>query len=409
MEEKETVVKEEVKEKKNDISRSKQKRIDREKQAKALKKSNVLSKVIWIVIAVAFVGAIAALIGTNMYKESQKIVANGDFGAQLEDNGFIKGVKATDYITLCDYKNIVVPASEVEYTDAEFEEDVKNVLESHKELNTEDGIIKDGDTVNIDYVGTIDGVEFEGGNSNEQGSDLTIGSGQFVDDFEQQLIGFKPGDMTTVAVTFPEDYQSADVAGKDAEFVVTINGIYEVPEMTDEFVADKLAAYGSTVEEYHQYLKDTNYEDRYTAYIEKYLTDNSTIAKYPKKYLKSLKETTRFQDEQSFQYMNQMYMQYYGSGYGSFEEYTGQTEEEYLADLTTRAEETCKIKLADQAILESEGITVTEADAKAYIAQQYGSEDSYASVVEEMGAGAVANEAIHGKVLEIIKGYAKVQ
>lgn len=87
--------------------------------------------------------------------------------------------------------------------------------------------IKDGDTVNIDYIGSIDGVEFEGGSTNGAGTDLTIGSGLYIDDFEEQLIGAHPGDSVDVNVTFPDDYQQEDLQGKDALFQVTINGIYE--------------------------------------------------------------------------------------------------------------------------------------------------------------------------------------
>lgn len=87
--------------------------------------------------------------------------------------------------------------------------------------------IKDGDTVNIDYVGSVDGVEFEGGNTNGAGTDLTIGSNTYIDDFEEQLIGHHPGDLVDVTVTFPEDYGQENLNGKEALFKVTINGIYE--------------------------------------------------------------------------------------------------------------------------------------------------------------------------------------
>ena len=87
--------------------------------------------------------------------------------------------------------------------------------------------VADGDTVNIDYVGTVDGVEFDGGSTNGTGTDLVIGSGSYIDDFEDQLIGAHPGDEVQVEVTFPDDYGSQDLAGKDAVFAVTINGIYQ--------------------------------------------------------------------------------------------------------------------------------------------------------------------------------------
>lgn len=87
--------------------------------------------------------------------------------------------------------------------------------------------VEDGDKVNIDYVGTVDGVAFEGGSTNGAGADLTIGSGSYIDDFEDQLLGSHPGDTVEVNVTFPENYGKEDLNGKDAVFTVTVNGIYE--------------------------------------------------------------------------------------------------------------------------------------------------------------------------------------
>ena len=90
-------------------------------------------------------------------------------------------------VTLADYKNIPIPEKEVEVTTEEVDEEINTTLEAYKELSTDENLeIADGDEVNIDYVGTVDGEEFEGGNSGGTGYDLTIGSGSLVDDFEQQ-------------------------------------------------------------------------------------------------------------------------------------------------------------------------------------------------------------------------------
>ena len=94
--------------------------------------------------------------------------------------------------------------------------------------NTDSSLeVKDGDKVNIDYVGKIDEVAFDGGSTNGQGTDLVIGSGSYIDNFEEQLIGAHPGDEVKVTVTFPDDYSAEDLAGKEAVFDVTVNGIYE--------------------------------------------------------------------------------------------------------------------------------------------------------------------------------------
>jgi len=95
------------------------------------------------------------------------------------------------------------------------------------ELSTDPGLeIQDGDMVNIDFVGSIDGIEFEGGSTEGQGTALVIGAHRYIDDFEEQLIGAHPGDNVDVNVTFPEDYGKEDLNGKDALFKVKVNGIY---------------------------------------------------------------------------------------------------------------------------------------------------------------------------------------
>ena len=94
--------------------------------------------------------------------------------------------------------------------------------------NTDSSLeVTDGNKVNIDYVGKIDGVAFDGGSTDGKGTDLVIGSGTYIDNFEEQLIGAHPGDKVEVTVIFPDDYQAADLAGKEAVFDVTVNGIYE--------------------------------------------------------------------------------------------------------------------------------------------------------------------------------------
>lgn len=124
--------------------------------------------------------------------------------------------------------------SDAEYTSSE-DADSETVSQENDTasagLSTDTSLtIADGDTVNIDYVGTIDGVEFDGGSTDGQGTDLVIGSGSYIDDFEEQLIGAHPGDTVDVNVTFPEDYGVEDLNGQDALFEVTINGIYQDSE-----------------------------------------------------------------------------------------------------------------------------------------------------------------------------------
>ena len=119
--------------------------------------------------------------------------------------------------------------SKVENSVTDENENAGSVIEAEETTYQTDPslTVENGDTVNIDYVGSIDGVEFSGGKTQGMGTDLVIGSGLYIDDFEEQLIGAHPGDHVTVTVTFPEDYGKEDLNGKEAVFEVTVNGIYD--------------------------------------------------------------------------------------------------------------------------------------------------------------------------------------
>ena len=106
-----------------------------------------------------------------------------------------------------------------------------------------------------------------------------------------------------------------------AEFTVNVNGIYVTPEFTDEFVAENLKAYATTVDGYKEYLKEQAETGRINDYIETYIDEHSSLSKYPKKYLRQLKSTRKYQDMQSFEYMNQMYAMYGMQPMSSFEQY----------------------------------------------------------------------------------------
>ena len=392
------------------ISASKKKREDRKKKYKKEKSKNLITKIVGIVVAVLIVAAIAYGAGKSVYAATKSVTPSSDYSLGLKDDGTVKGVRALDYITLADYKNLQVPLSEVEFTDEEIEEDIQNKLDSNKELSEDaDAVVADGDTVSIDYVGSVDGVEFDGGNSNGEGYDLTIGSGAFIPGFEDQLIGHKVGETVTVEVTFPEDYQSAELAGQDAEFVVDIHGIYVLPEFTDEFVQENLIAYADTVEGYKEYLKTTNYEKRLKDYVKKAVVDESSISKYPNKYLKQLERLQKYEDMESYEYMNQMYMSYYGQGYNSFYEYMGQSEEDYDAGLTEIAQDTEKEILVYQAIMESEGMKLTEQDFRDYLIAEEGSDDNYESEVESRGLGYCLQEIAKERIVQMVLDNCSVQ
>jgi len=391
----------------NTVSKSKQKREERAKNVAKQKRVSLIWKIVGIVVAIALIGLVVWGIARIVIKEMNTITPSGDYSAQLDDNGYIKGVRALDYVTLCDYKNIEVPSSEVNYSDEEFQTVIKQNLDAHHILEKE-GTIKDGDVVNIDYVGKIDGEEFEGGNSGGKGVDLTIGSGQFIAGFESSLIGHKAGEKITIDVTFPEDYKDTKVAGKPAKFDVEIHGIYKDPEYNDDFVKEFYPDMGSTVEEYEKSIRQGHYDGMLRDYVTNYLTDNSTVNKYPSKYLKNVKATTKYSDVESYQYMSEMYKQY-GMQAGSFDDYVGKTGEEYDADITDRAQKFAKNDLVYQAILESEGITFTEGEAESIVREIYEDDDSVDNQIKNNGKGYTMKQAVKQKAVDIAVENAKVK
>ncbi|MBQ8509190.1 MAG: FKBP-type peptidyl-prolyl cis-trans isomerase [Clostridia bacterium] len=188
----------------------------------------------------------AALIGTQLFAcGSKEDESTGfDYSAGLDTNGFFKNVKASELVTLPTYKGIEVEADYLTVTDADIQEQLDGVLESYATYEqVTDRAVADGDTVNIDYVGSIDGVEFDGGSTGGAGTDVTIGVTQYIDDFLEQLIGHKPGENFDIEVTFPEDYGKDELNGKDAVFNITIN--YIQGEMIEaELTADIASDYG---------------------------------------------------------------------------------------------------------------------------------------------------------------------
>ena len=366
-----------------EMSKSKAKREMRRKQAEKAKRDAYTAKITGIVVAVAVVLVIALAVGRQLYIMAIRTAPGTDYSAGITDEGRIEGFDMAAMVNLVDYRNISVPENEVAATAEEVEDEINSTLEAYKELKTDGDLeIADGDEVNIDYVGTVDGVEFEGGNSGGAGYDVTIGSGSLVDDFEQQLIGHKPGDEVTVEVTFPEDY-SEELAGKDAVFAVTVNGIMVTPELTDDFVAQNLAdAEGvSTAADYRTSVEDAFYEEHLQDYLTQYVVENSTVNTYPDKYIKAIKSLLKYSD-------NSM-----GTETGN--------EITYEKELTGRAEEIAKEAMVYEAIFEDAGLTF---DADAYYAglnEEIGEE--YVENMKEMyGAGYMAQSEIRQMAIDYL-------
>ena len=368
-----------------EVSKSKAKREERRKQVQKAKREARAARIAGIAVALIVGAAIVVVVGKQLYIMAIRTTPGTEYSAGLTADGKIENADMATALTLADYKNISVPEDEVAATQEEVEDEIESMLESYKELSTDaDLVIADGDEVNIDYVGTVDGVEFDGGNSGGAGYDVVIGSGSLVDDFEQQLIGHKPGDELTVEVTFPEDY-SEEMAGKDASFAVTVNGIQKTPELTDEFVAENLADTEevSTVAEYRAKVEEDFHKDHLQDYLSDYVVENSTVNTYPSKYLKATKSILKYGD----------------TNMGMEDE----DEIAYEKELTERAKEQVKEAMVYQAIFEDAGLSF---DIDAFFAEQTTEESKeYAESIKEMyGEGFIAQSEMRKMAIEHLVG-----
>ncbi len=193
----------------------------------------------------------------------------------------------SEYVEVGEYKGLPYAQSEAEVSDEDVQAEINNRLNYLATTETvTEGIVEDGDTINVAYVGTIDGVAFEGGST--ASSDITIGTTNFIDGFIEGLIGKNIGETVTLNLRFPDEYHSEDLAGKDCVFEVTINSkkVTSVPELNEEFVQSN-SEY-ETVEEYTQAIKDEILEGRQNQIdasikneLWSYILKNSTALKYP--------------------------------------------------------------------------------------------------------------------------------
>ncbi|MEG0833731.1 MAG: FKBP-type peptidyl-prolyl cis-trans isomerase, partial [Oscillospiraceae bacterium] len=158
-------------------------------------------------------------------KKDDADTENFNYSAALGDDGFWKGVKASKLVTLPEnYLSIEIPANVHTITDEAVGVEVGKLMDTFaKAEQLKNRAVADGDTLNIDYVGSIGGKEFEGGSTGGGGTSVTVGTTQYIDDFINQLIGHKPGDTFNIEVTFPDNYGKEELNGKDAVFVTTIN------------------------------------------------------------------------------------------------------------------------------------------------------------------------------------------
>ena len=268
-------------------------------------------------------------------------------------------------VELGEYKNLGLEKESVEVTDADVEERLDSLLSRQAEWQIKEGESKKGDIVVIDFKGFIGDEAFEGGEA--KGYELELGSGSFIPGFEEQLEGKVAPVDTEVNVTFPENYQVADLAGKAAKFEVTVHDVKEkvLPELTDEFVKEFSKEAASTVAEYKEKLKEE-------IKLEK---ENLAEKSYSDKVISTAVENAKVSVPEKLveQEVNSMFEQFTGNlsrqglSFDLYEQFTGKGEADLKAEMKSDAENKIKTSFVLGEIAEVEKVEVTEADIDAEV------------------------------------------
>ena len=265
-------------------------------------------------------------------------------------------------VELGEYKNLGLEKDSVEVTDADVEERLDSLLSRQAEWQIKEGESKKGDIVVIDFKGFIGDEAFEGGEA--KGYELELGSGSFIPGFEEQLEGKVAPVDTEVNVTFPENYQVADLAGKAAKFEVTVHDVKE-KVLPDEFVKEFSKEAASTVAEYKEKLKEE-------IKLEK---ENLAEKSYSDKVISTAVENAKVSVPEKLveQEVNSMFEQFTGNlsrqglSFDLYEQFTGKGEADLKAEMKSDAENKIKTSFVLGEIAEVEKVEVTEADIDAEV------------------------------------------
>ena len=279
---------------------------------------------------------------------------------------FTAEVAVKPEVTLGEYKGVEVPKSEIEVTDEEVDAEVKKEQEkSSRTINVEDRAAQLNDIVTIDFEGSVDGVPFDGGQATEY--PLTLGSNTFIPGFEDQLVGAKVGDDVDVKVTFPEEYQAKELAGKEAIFKCAVKKIEakELPELDDDFAKD--VSEFDTLAEYKEHVKTNLVEKKENE--AKHAKEDAAVDKIIENAQMDIPEAML--ETQCRQMLDDFSrrMQSQGLSMDQYFQFTGMTAEKMMEDMKPQALKRIQTRLVLEKVAEVENIQPTEEEVNEEISK----------------------------------------
>ena len=289
--------------------------------------------------------------------------------------------------------------------DASIEQDRQKAART---VDVEDRPVQDGDTVNLDYAGTVDGVAFAGGTAEKQ--TLVIGSHQFIPGFEEQMVGMNIGEEKDLNVKFPEEYHAADLAGKDAVFHVKVNGIQkvEMPALDDDFAAD-VSDFDTFAEYKANIVKELNERAEKNNEIS---VENALVEKAVENAQMDIPHAMIHEQLDYLMREMQMRMAYQGLRMEDYLKYTGQTMDQVRGMYHGEAEHRVKVELVLDAIRKAEGIEPTEEEVEKQVAEQaerVGKDvEEFKKTLTDEQRKYLADTAAIQKVVDLMKSDCKV-
>ena len=270
---------------------------------------------------------------------------------------FTADVAVKPEVTLGDYKGVEVPKSEITVTDEEVDAEVKKEQDKNaRTVAVEDRAAANGDITTIDFEGFVDGVAFEGGKGTDYA--LTLGSGTFIPGFEDQLVGANTGDHVEVKVTFPEEYQAKELAGKEAVFQCDVKKIEtkEVPELDDEFAKD--VSEFDTLAEYKEDVKKKLTEKKEKE--ARTAKENAAVDKAIENAQMDIPELmTKTECRQMMDDFSRR-MQQQGLSMEQYFQFTGQSMDKMMEDMKPQALKRIQTRLVLEKVAEAENIQPSE-------------------------------------------------
>ena len=443
----------------------KKKILEKRRKEVELKKAAAQKKMTLITVVSVFALVVLVIAGALVFDALKKKANEVNYSAGLEENGYIKGVNVDKYIKLCEFDHLNTNPKDYYPSQEEEDEYIASIIAANPAYSEEkDIVVKTADTVNIDFVGKVDGVMYEGGSTDSKGLKCQIGSDvlylsycrvrtdgkstrpSYLIPLIKRLLPYtadiglpeeervenrvstrddalgvlsvlmreyadikenydKTGETFDATVHFPDDFANEEIAGKDVVYTVTVNGMYKDGEFNDEFVKKYLSGENATsAEAFLNAYRMGIAKDNFATYLKDFIITESEVITYPTSYTKKVQKLMKNKELEQFNAINEAYSNINGKPiYDSILDMRNMTQSEYDEHIKSVARDEVKKNLVYQALAQKYSVTVTDEDMDACVSSLGFAESGYETAVARYGVPYVNQQAIIVAVDRYIK------